>query len=126
MRTKGSSKQRSLVFYKHILTHDHRSLVETEGEVDADQLSEQYNALFLQTNKAFEQFGNDLIRGETFTGANNESFNIASIVANGAFLQLPNDAAEVFTSMIQRMTIASVINLLWSRYVPFGEVRFRT
>lgn len=89
--------------------------METESEVDADQLAEQYNALFLQTNEAFELLGNDLIRGETYT-VNNESFNIASIVANGNFLQLPTDAGEVFTSMIKRMTIASVINLLWSRY----------
>lgn len=109
----------------YILTPDNRSLVETEGEVDADQLAEQYSALFLQTNKAFEQLGKNLIRGNTWT-VNNESFNIASIVANGNFLQLPTDAGEVFTSMIQRMTIASVINLLWSRYGLSTKLKVRS
>jgi hypothetical protein len=79
-------------------------------------LAEHYNALFLQLNQAVEQFGNDLIRGESFVDANNETFNIASIVASGNFLQLHDDAAGVFTNTIQRMTIASGINLLWSGY----------
>jgi len=72
--------------------------------------------LFLQLNQALETFGNNLIRGQIFTDANNETYSIASIVANGGFLQLPNDSAQVCTGMIQRMTIASIINMLWSRY----------